>query len=306
MKVVINPKYVFLHDFIYHLPEYFFKEGEIIYQGRNILKRYEVQGVQLIVKRFKHPYIINQIVYSFFRDSKAKRSFDYSLEVQKRGFGVADPIAYIEIKRKGLFAESYYISLYMESMEELREYMAVYKVEDRELRLAFARFTAQLHEAEILHIDYSPGNILVNNQGNSYAFALVDVNRMRFKKVSVFDACKNLARLATSRKVLDEVASEYASQRGWNSADVISLMRKYSDRFFRSYTFRLGNKAWQKKTGGGLIYPSVFYRLYDLLSRCKLLSEATRDVYLHKRIRVYNDYLRPFDFRKVFPENDQN
>lgn len=306
MKIVINPKYVFLHDFIYHLPECFFKEGEIIYQGRNILKRYEVQGVQFVVKKFKRPYIINQIVYSFFRDSKAKRSFDYSVEVQKRGFGVADPIAYIEIKRKGLFAESYYISLYMESMEELREYMAVYKDEDRELRLAFACFTAKLHEAEILHIDYSPGNILVNKQGNSYMFALVDVNRMRFKKVSVFDACKNLARLATSRQVLDEVASEYASQRGWDSKEVVPLMREYSDRFFRSYTFRLGNKAWRKNGGEYFFPPSVLYRLYDLLSRCELLPVATRNVYLHKRIRVYNDYLRPFDFRKVFPENDQN
>ena len=164
----------------------------------------------MIVKRFKRPNIINQIVYSFFRRSKARRSFDYSLEVQKRGFGVADPIAYIEIKHGGLLTDSYYISLYMERMEELREYMAVYRAEDRELRLAFARFTAQLHKAEILHVDYSPGNILVKKQAGSYVFALVDVNRMKFKSISVVDACKNLARLATSRKVLDEVACEYA------------------------------------------------------------------------------------------------
>lgn len=70
MKVVINPKYSFLTDFIYHLPECFFKEGETIYQGRNILKRYDVQGFHLIVKRFKRPYIINQIVYSFFVSRK--------------------------------------------------------------------------------------------------------------------------------------------------------------------------------------------------------------------------------------------
>ena len=124
MKVVINPKYNFLTDFIYHLPGCFFKDGETIYQGRNILKKYDIQGYRLIVKRFKRPNIINQIVYSFFRRSKARRSFDYSLEVQKRGFGVADPIAYIEIKHGGLLTDSYYISLYMERMEELREYMA--------------------------------------------------------------------------------------------------------------------------------------------------------------------------------------
>ena len=30
MKVVINPKYTFLTDFIYHLPGCFFKDGETI------------------------------------------------------------------------------------------------------------------------------------------------------------------------------------------------------------------------------------------------------------------------------------
>ena len=209
----------------------------------------------MIVKRFKRPNIINQIVYSFFRRSKARRSFDYSLEVQKRGFGVADPIAYIEIKHGGLLTDSYYISLYMERMEELREYMAVYRAEDRELRLAFARFTAQLHKAEILHVDYSPGNILVKKQAGSYVFALVDVNRMKFKSISVVDACKNLARLATSRKVLDEVACEYASQRGWDSLEIMRLMGEYSDRFFKNYAFRLGNKAW-RRNGGSLFCPS--------------------------------------------------
>ena len=41
MKVVINPKYNFLTDFIYHLPGCFFKDGETIYQGRNILKKHD-------------------------------------------------------------------------------------------------------------------------------------------------------------------------------------------------------------------------------------------------------------------------
>ena len=161
-------------------------------------------------------------------------------------------------------------------MEELREYMAVYRAEDRELRLAFARFTAQLHKAEILHVDYSPGNILVKKQAGSYVFALVDVNRMKFKSISVVDACKNLARLATSRKVLDEVA------------------------------FRLGNIAWRRNGGSCFALPSFFYKAYDLLSCCKLLPETTRNVYHHKRIWVYDDYLRPFDFRKVFPESLQD
>ena len=79
MKVVINPKYNFLTDFIYHLPGCFFKDGETIYQGRNILKKYDIQGYRLIVKRFKRPNIINQIVYSFIR--LKFRSVDLELQI---------------------------------------------------------------------------------------------------------------------------------------------------------------------------------------------------------------------------------
>ena len=69
MKVVINPKYNFLTDFIYHLPGCFFKDGETIYQGRNILKKYDIQGYRLIVKRFKRPNI-TRLYILFFVDRK--------------------------------------------------------------------------------------------------------------------------------------------------------------------------------------------------------------------------------------------
>ena len=47
---------------------------------------------------------------------------------------------------------------------------------------------------------------------------------------------------------------------------------------------------------GEVVLPFLlfFYKAYDLLSCCKLLPETTRNVYHHKRIWVYDDYLRPF------------
>lgn len=47
---------------------------------------------------------------------------------------------------------------------------------------AFAEFTARLHEAGILHLDYSPGNILYDKIGEEYHFSLVDINRMHLAK----------------------------------------------------------------------------------------------------------------------------
>ena len=68
MKVVINPKYNFLTDFIYHLPGCFFKDGETIYQGRNILKKYDIQGYRLIVRlKFRSVDLELQILLHILR-----------------------------------------------------------------------------------------------------------------------------------------------------------------------------------------------------------------------------------------------
>jgi serine/threonine protein kinase len=59
----------------------------------------------------------------------------------------------------------------------------------------FARFTADLHQKGIFHKDYTPGNILFGKVGDHYEFELVDLNRMKFGKVSLKDGYKNLHRL---------------------------------------------------------------------------------------------------------------
>ena len=60
---------------------------------------------------------------------------------------------------------------------------------------AFARFTARVHEAGFLHVDYSPGNILFRKGAQGIDFCLVDINRMHFGLVSVRSGCENFARL---------------------------------------------------------------------------------------------------------------
>ena len=44
-------------------------------------------------------------------------------------------------------------------------------------------YTAVMHEREVLHLDYSPGNILWDKDDEGYHFTVVDINRMRFGKV---------------------------------------------------------------------------------------------------------------------------
>ncbi len=68
--------------------------------------------------------------------------------------------------------------------------MLTFKIEKQFFR-AFARFTYELHEAEILHQDYSPGNILIKKENDNFTLKVVDINRMEFHSLSLDERLKN-------------------------------------------------------------------------------------------------------------------
>ena len=182
MKLVLRDKYSHLRAFIESLPDIFDKEGESIFLARNEIRLYDEGGFTLNVKSYKVPILINRIAYTFFRPSKASRAYEHALTLLSKGFQTPDPVAYIETKKNGLLHRSFFISLHT----PMDGHMRLFNDEDadnagkEDLIKAFAEFTARLHEADILHCDYSPANILrekVDEMGKiSYNFSLVDIN----------------------------------------------------------------------------------------------------------------------------------
>ena len=112
MKVVIHPAYQHLKSFIYDLPSHFESEGTLLYRGRNVVKLYQVDGMSLVVKRYKHPNIIQRVVYTYFKRSKTARAYDYAALLRKKGIDTPHEVAYIETFKKGLFTTGYFVSLY--------------------------------------------------------------------------------------------------------------------------------------------------------------------------------------------------
>lgn len=70
MRTTINPKYEYLQEQIEHIPELFEKRGEVIYEARNVLRRAFIGDVEVVVKSFMRPHIINRVAYSFFVSQK--------------------------------------------------------------------------------------------------------------------------------------------------------------------------------------------------------------------------------------------
>jgi len=237
-KTIINPKFNFLSDFIQALP-FFFDEGpNIIYKARNEIKIFEPKGLQIVVKSFKIPHFINKFAYSFIRLSKARRSYEYGLLLRTKGINTPEPVAYIENKKYGLLNNSYYVSEYLDysgTMHELNNG----KLEGREEFLRrFAQFTAFIHEQEILHLDYSPGNILYKEAEDSYVFYLVDINRMSFGPVNMKRGCKNLQRLCGNNEMITFIAAEYAKARGFDVNECVRLTLSYHQIFWEKYSKR--------------------------------------------------------------------
>lgn len=237
IELAINKEYQQLEKFITELPQTFLETGEVIYSGRNTIKVFDVNGIKLNVKSFKKPIFVNQVAYSIFRKSKAKRSYLYAFMLKERGFHTPDPISYMEMKQYNLLKYSLYISVHEEFDGMMRELQHGVMQGREELIRQFALYTAQLHNKHVLHLDYSSGNILYKKRDNKYTFYLVDLNRMTFDKpIDINTACFNFRRLWGSDEMISFFVKEYAKARNLNEETCLRKTFEYRKKFWDTYT----------------------------------------------------------------------
>jgi hypothetical protein len=249
MRVIINPKYRKFESFVNDLPKNFESSGESIYKGRNEIKIFECNGVKLNVKSFKIPHFINKIAYAWLRGSKAKHSFQYAIKMISLGVDTPEPIACVEILKNGLFDRSYYVSIHHEYDFTFWKIPRLTISRKKELLINFTQFTFnKLHRNRVFHPDYSPGNILIKDRKPDFEFSIVDVNRIRFKKVSYKKGLKNFSHLWAEDFDMDIIAREYARLNGKNedlaSKQLIEMEKKHQEKVKRKY--RLKEKLKRK------------------------------------------------------------
>ena len=233
-EFTINSNYTDISDQIKTIPSEFETSGEDIYIGRNRIKVIQINNIPLNVKRFKKPIFINRLIYSFFRKPKAYKAYHNALKVLEKGFSTPCPIAFIEEKESNLLTLSYFVSSHLHGYNEIRDfyYSKLESEEEQSFFKAFASFTAQLHDAGIMHLDYSPGNILYSKQDDqTYLFSIVDINRMQFTDVDMKEGCKNFARLFEYDSVYEFIAPFYAKERKLDKDTCKKLLVDEKNRF---------------------------------------------------------------------------
>lgn len=229
IKYKINPKYsIVFKDFLLNIKEFFSQNTQSIHKARNEIKILDYADQNIVVKSFKIPHFINKVVYSFFRDSKAKKSYENSMKIIDF---VPEPIGYIEFKKFGLLFESYFISKQFEYDFTIREPLLDKDFDDKvTIFEQFALFTYTLHEKGILHLDYSPGNILIKKENSGYTFKIVDINRMQFKRLLLEDKLKNFSKLWAKDEDLEIMIKSYATLMGEDINECISKSLYYSQK----------------------------------------------------------------------------
>jgi serine/threonine protein kinase len=191
------------------------------YKGRNAIKVLSFLGQDIVVKSFRIPHMINKFAYTFFRDSKAKKSYDNSLKIIDF---VPEPLAYTEFFRFGLLYDSYFLCRDFKYDFTIREVFLDYEFPDREkIFAAFAAFTYALHEEGIEHLDYSPGNILIKKDKGTYMIKTIDVNRMRFGHLSRQKRLENFAKLWASDEDITAIATFYAQKMQIDEKEAIKM-----------------------------------------------------------------------------------
>jgi serine/threonine protein kinase len=148
--------------------------------------------------------------------SKAAKAWRGAAALVARGLPTAPPIAFLESRRGGFAAESYFLSGRLEGVREVRFLFRDLRGEALDRLLSgLAAFLVACHERGIVHRDLSDGNILVGPDGRGgQAFYLLDTNRVRVRRrLGPLARVKNLVRLGVPAERRDYFLDRYSGDR---------------------------------------------------------------------------------------------
>ena len=238
--LLINPKYQSQRQFIDSIPSVLEQQGTTIKATRNLIKVLQMpDGTNVNVKRYHAPRYINKLVYSTgIRRPKGQRAYEYAMRLQEKGIETPEPIAYFEERHGGILGLSYFISIQCDYPHTFYEMGNATEGTYEEIAKAFAAFTANIHEQGILHLDYSPGNILWERVGEDYHFSIVDINRMYFGEVDMARGCANFARLWGPKRFIQLIVREYARLRGFDIDEAERLAMAARTAFWQRFSKR--------------------------------------------------------------------
>jgi len=236
IKYVLNKRSEDIKEFLLNIKSYLQANKNTIHKARNEIKVINHQNIDLVVKSFKIPNILNRVIYTFICNTKAKKSYEYSLKIEDF---TPKPIGYIEFYENFLLKSSYFVSEKFDYDFTIREVLLEENFPQKEqICKSFALFTYFLHEKGIYHLDYSPGNILIKKQNGEFIFKIVDINRMKFISLDINLRMKNFSKLWAKDEDLKIIVKEYAKIANKDEKELIFKALAFSKQHKRKINFK--------------------------------------------------------------------
>ncbi|MBR0045363.1 MAG: hypothetical protein IJP75_00515 [Bacteroidaceae bacterium] len=227
-KYIINPKYESMAHFVEKLPAKYDEGGILIYNARNEVRVFKLNGEKIAAKRFRVSPFHQRIDYTFRRPSKAKRAYEYGLKLLELGISTPEPIACIEEYKYGLFRRGYVVFTYCGD-PDARLLRDEWDSHD-DLINAIAHFLVDMHEKGFLHGDVNLSNFLYREDPTSptgYHITTIDINRSHFVTNPSREEClKTLMRITHVRPVMKKIVKRYAQIRGWDEDESYQYVKK--------------------------------------------------------------------------------
>lgn len=233
MKKILDTRYGLLSEFVDELPRGGFDAtGTVLHDGRNTVKLFEIDGLKLVVKRFRPPHLFNRIMYTFFRGTKAKRAYNNARKLRDdHGVDTPEAIGYLDVKKRGLVAHSYLVTEYSD-YKPIRDLLSEEKFLQVMGTNALVDFIIHLHDKGIKHKDLNSTNVLYRiGEDMQFDFQLIDVNRMSFGKMSRRECIANLSRICDQTRLIYFISQKYVEHRGWDRNYSLSLLAYYRGKF---------------------------------------------------------------------------
>jgi len=222
-KYIENIKYYFENQY-----------KEIIFKQRNEVRSvyFNSEDKEFVVKKFKVPHILNRIIYKYIRDSKAESSYKNSLKLLKLNVNVPKPIGFCIEENFFIISSSYYVSENIIYEFDIRYVLENKYLKNRnQILKEFIKFSFELHNKGINHLDYSPGNIIIkvinDNHILKYKFYILDLNRVRFEVMDIEKRIGNLSKLTNNKLNNYIIINEYSK--------LIKKDRKYIKKIYDKY-----------------------------------------------------------------------
>ena len=82
-----------------------------------------------------------------------------------------------------------------------------------------------------MFLDHSRSNTIIKKNNNNYKFYLIDLNRMKFKKLSFKQRCRNFRRLKMDDELIEKVSLYYSEMINRDNRLIFDMIKKYSVNF---------------------------------------------------------------------------